>query len=75
MGFKQVYFDKTKAERLIQCLKRYKRNIPVNTGEPATPVHDEYSHGADCFRYMSLVAGVMSNEDWKPINYPKSGVI
>jgi phage terminase large subunit len=75
MGFKQVYFDKTKAERLIQCLKRYKRNIPVNTGEPATPVHDEYSHGADCFRYMSLVASVMSNEDWKPINYPKSGVI
>jgi phage terminase large subunit len=75
MGFKQVYFDKTKAERLIQCLKRYKRNIPVNTGEPASPVHDEYSHGADCFRYMSLVAGQMSNEDWKPINYPKSGVI
>jgi phage terminase large subunit len=75
MGFKQVYFDKTKAERLIQCLKRYKRNIPVSTGEPATPVHDEYSHGADCFRYMSLVAGLMSNEDWKPINYPKSGVI
>jgi hypothetical protein len=24
---------------------------------------------------MSLVAGLMSNEDWKPINYPKSGVI
>lgn len=75
MGFRQVYFDKTKAERLIQCLKRYKRNIPVSTGEPASPVHDEYSHGADCFRYMSLVGGHMSNEDWKPIVYPKSGVI
>jgi phage terminase large subunit len=77
MAFNKVYFDKTRADRLIQCLKRYKRNIPVSTGEPATPVHDEYSHGADCFRYLSLIASQMSNEDWKPIDYSKAnkGVI
>lgn len=75
MAFNKVYFDKTKADRLIQCLKRYKRNIPVSTGEPASPVHDEYSHGADCFRYLSLIANQMSNEDWKPIQYSNKGII
>jgi len=75
MAFNKVYFDKTKADRLIQCLKRYKRNIPVSTGEPASPVHDEYSHGADCFRYLSLIANQMSNEDWKPIKYSNKGII
>ena len=75
MAFNKVYFDKTKADRLIQCLKRYKRNIPVSTGEPASPVHDEYSHGADCFRYLSLIASQMSNEDWKPIQYSNKGII
>lgn len=75
MAFNKVYFDKTKSDRLIQCLKRYKRNIPVSTGEPASPVHDEYSHGADCFRYLSLIASQMSNEDWKQINYSNKGII
>jgi phage terminase large subunit len=75
MAFNKVYFDKTKAERLVQCLKRYKRNIPVSTGEPASPTHDEYSHGADCFRYLSLVAPAMRNEDWKPIKYPEMGIV
>jgi len=75
MAFNKVYFDKTKADRLIQCLKRYKRNIPISTGEPASPVHNEYSHGADCFRYLSLIANQMSNEDWKPINYSNRGII
>jgi len=75
MAFNRVYFDKTKAERLVQCLKRYKRNIPASTGEPASPVHDEYSHGADCFRYLSLVAQAMSNEDWKPLKYPEMGIV
>lgn len=75
MAFNKVYFDKSRTERLIQCLKRYKRNIPVSTGEPASPVHDEFSHGADCFRYLSLVANQMSNEDWKPIQYSSKGII
>lgn len=75
MAFNKVYFDRVKAERLVQCLKRYKRNIPVNTGEPAAPVHDEFSHGADAFRYLALVANQMSNEDWKPIKYPNQGIV
>jgi phage terminase large subunit len=77
MGFAQVYFDKVKADRLVQCLKRYRRNIPTTTGEPASPVHDEYSHGADAFRYLSLVAPLLSNEDLfaKKIRYSNMGIV
>lgn len=77
MSFNQVYFDKTKSDRLVQCLKRYRRNIPTTTGEPASPVHDEYSHGADAFRYLALVAPQLSNEDLftRKIVYPKVGIV
>lgn len=75
MSFPKVYFDKRGSDRLLQCLKRYKRTIPVNTGEPAAPVHDEYSHGADAFRYLALVAPSMTNEALQPIKYPSGGVI
>lgn len=77
MGFGQVFFDKVKADRLVQCLKRYRRNIPTTTGEPASPVHDEYSHGADAFRYLALVAPQLTNEDLfaKPIKYSNAGIV
>jgi len=77
MAFGQVYFDKVKADRLVQCLKRYRRNIPTSTNEPSTPVHDEYSHGADAFRYLALVAPQLSNESMfsKPIKYDKTPVV
>lgn len=77
MSFKQVYFDKTKANRLVQCLKRYRRNIPTTTGEPASPVHDEWSHGADAFRYLALVAPQLSNEDLfaRKLNYSNAGIL
>jgi phage terminase large subunit len=75
MLFPRVYFDKTKAALLVSRLKRYKRNVPTTTDEPSAPVHDINSHGADDFRYLSLVVPQMSNEDSKPIVYPKGGVI
>lgn len=71
MAFGQMYIDKTKAARLLECLKRYRRNIPTTTGEASTPLHDEWSHGADAARYMATVADRLSNEDWgAPLNYP-----
>lgn len=69
--FSRVYFNKERAERLIECLKRYRRHVSSTTNEPGKPVHDEFSHGADAFRYLALCADEMSNEssDWdKPIN-------
>lgn len=71
MAFSQVYIHKPACERLIQCLKRYRRGVPVSTGEPGAPVHDEWSHGADAFRYLANVAPKLVNEDQKPITYPR----
>lgn len=64
MALAQTYIDKTKAPRLLECLKRYRRGVPVTTGEPGKPVHDEWSHGADAFRYMAINADAMTNETW-----------
>lgn len=58
----QVYIDKTKAARLVECLKRYRRAVGNTTGEPGKPVHDEWSHGADAFRYLGIVAPSLTNE-------------
>lgn len=66
MTFGQVYFDKAKTGRLIECLKRYRRSVNQQTNEPGSPVHDEFSHGADNFRYLSIVADKMRNENDKP---------
>jgi phage terminase large subunit len=75
--FPRCYFDKAKTARLIECLKRYRRNVPRNTNEPSTPMHDQYSHGADAFRYMALAIDQMTNEtkSWKPIKYSNAGIV
>jgi phage terminase large subunit len=54
MLFPRCYIDQTKAARLLECLKRYRRRIHTVTNEPMEPLHDEYSHGADCFRYLAM---------------------
>lgn len=71
MALPRCYFDKDATARLIQCLRRYRRGIPSTTGEPGAPVHDEWSHGADAFRYLAVVADRLSNEDFgAPLTYP-----
>jgi phage terminase large subunit len=64
MCFGQIFFDKRKTERLIQCLKRYRRAINQQTNEAGGPLHDEWSHGADNARYIAICADKMTNEDW-----------
>lgn len=64
MMFGRIYFDKTKAARLIECAKRYRRTINQQTNEPGAPLHDEFSHGADNLRYLIINAEGMSNETW-----------
>jgi phage terminase large subunit len=60
--FPRVYFDKTKSARLVECLKRYRRRINQATEEPGAPLHDEFSHGADCFRYIACNVEQMHNQ-------------
>jgi phage terminase large subunit len=70
--FPRVYFNAVRSERLIECLKRYRWNLSSKTGEAVMPLHDEFSHGADAFRYLALVEHKMTNEEWGgSLNYPK----
>ena len=70
--FPRVYFNKARTERLVECLKRYRWNISQKTGEAVSPLHDQYSHGADCFRYLALIADSLSNDTWGgALNYPR----
>jgi len=73
MTFSRMYFDKTKTARLVECLKRYRRVINRQTNEASSPLHDEYSHGADAFRYAAIVADALGNSGAvKPIAYGKT---
>lgn len=69
--FPRVYIDDTDrpcdsgfygAQRLIDCLKRYKRNIPKTTNEPMAPTHDQYSHAADAFGGLAEIVDQIKND-------------
>lgn len=62
--FPRIWFnlESEGVKRLVECLKRYRRNVSAKTGEPGNPLHDEYSHGADAFRYLCLVADKLGNQ-------------
>ena len=76
MQFHRIYFDKS-VNRLVECLKNYRRSINGNTQEPGAPLHDEYSHGADAFRYLCVSIDGMKNETWgsDKINYSSKGIV
>lgn len=60
MTFPRLYVDPS-CERLLHCLKRYRRTINAATNEPGPPLHDEFSHGADAARYLALCVDQMGN--------------
>jgi len=67
MLFPRAYLDEEKAARLLLCLKRYRRAVPEATGEPAKPVHDEYSHGADAWGGLAVIVDKLVNESDRAI--------
>jgi phage terminase large subunit len=70
--FPRVYFDQDKCPELLESLKRYQRSINEKTREPGAPLHDQYSHDADMFRYVGMAVDQMSNDDWSgALKYPK----
>ena len=75
MMFPRCYFDERKTKRLLECLKRYRRTIAKN-GEPMGPLHDEFSHGADCFRYLGQAVDKMRGDKSvpKPLQYQNLGL-
>jgi len=70
LTFPKCYFDKIKTQRLVECLKRYRRDVNIKTNEPSIPLHDEYSHGADAFRYLGQSVERMANEFSAPSTPP-----
>ena len=60
--FPRCYFDKNKTARLLECLKRYRRDVHTKTNEPTIPLHDEYSHSADAFRYLGQAVDRMASQ-------------
>lgn len=67
--FGNCYFDRENCHQGLQCLRHYRYEVDPDTGMfSKNPLHDQYSHGADAFRYI----GLMINE---PRKYkPKNGV-
>lgn len=72
MMFPRVYIDDSErkrptgylgARRLLDCLRRYRRTVPRGTNEPATPVHDEYSHGCDAWRGLATIVDQIKNDN------------
>ncbi len=68
--FPRCYFDRAKTARLVECLKRYRRDIHTKTGEPTQPLHDEFSHGADSFRYLAQSVETMTNQTHEYVEPP-----
>ena len=66
MLFPRLWMDKEKTARLQECLKRYRRSINATTLQPGAPLHDEYSHGADAFRYLATAIDSMRNDNIQP---------
>ena len=70
--FPRVYFNRDRTARLVECLKRYRRQINQQTNEPGDPRHDEFSHGADVMRYLAIVTDQLTNDEWGgQLNYRK----
>ena len=61
MLFPKCFFDKDKTMRLLECLKRYRRDVNSKTGAAMKPLHDEFSHGADMFRYLAQAVPMMTS--------------
>lgn len=72
--FPTFFINKPKCPRLIESLKRYRRNVPNTTQEPTMPVHDEWSHDADMVRYANQAGPYMTNQGMMqlpPLKYPQ----
>jgi len=68
----QVWFDKAKTERLVDCLRSYHRAWDdKNKTFHLSPKHDWASHGADAFRYFAqaFYDGVLKPKIIQPQTY------
>lgn len=54
--FPSIWFDREKCAEGLDCLRHYRYEVDPETGQfSRNPLHDQYSHGADAFRYIALM--------------------
>lgn len=54
--FRACYFDRENCHEGLQCLRHYRYEVDPETQQfSRNPLHDQYSHGADAFRYIGLM--------------------
>ena len=54
--FRNCWFDRDNCHEGLQCLRHYRYDVDPDTKQfSRNPVHDQYSHGADAFRYIGLM--------------------
>lgn len=71
--FSTCYFDKTNCAQGLDCLRHYRYDVDPDTKQfSKTPVHDNYSHGADAFRYIGLAIQEKKVVKRKPMDYSVS---
>ena len=53
--FRNCFFDRDNCYDGLQCLRHYRYEVDSDTKQfSKNPLHDQYSHGADAFRYIAL---------------------
>jgi phage terminase large subunit len=71
--FTKCYFDRENCHEGLQCLRHYRYDVNPETGNfSQKPLHDNYSHGADAFRYIGLMINEPKQVKKKQINYQVS---
>jgi len=54
--FSNCWFDRENCADGLNCLRHYRYEVDPDTKQfSKTPLHDQYSHGADAFRYIGLM--------------------
>ena len=71
--FPKCYFDRENTHEGLQCLRHYRYDVNPDIGNfSQKPLHDNYSHGADAFRYICLMINEPKQYKKKQINYQTS---
>jgi phage terminase large subunit len=71
--FSKCYFDRENCNEGLQCLRHYRYDVNPETGAfSQKPLHDNYSHGADAFRYIGLMITEPKKRTVKKINFQTS---
>ncbi|CAB4127882.1 phage_term_2, phage terminase, large subunit, PBSX family [uncultured Caudovirales phage] len=73
--FNSCYFDRENCSDGLQCLRHYRYEVDPDTGQfSRNPLHDQFSHGADAFRYIGLmIQDKKERKAYKPqMNYGQS---